>query len=81
MLKVKTQGIGARLLDALDLGYDAEINKAKATIEIYVTNPAGIGEHPQHLEEIDKLLDTIATAEDKKEALSKHFEWRAPNLI
>jgi hypothetical protein len=29
----------------------------------------GIGEHPQHLEELDKLLAKIAEAKDKLEAL------------
>ena len=33
----------------------------------------GIGEHPQHLEEMDKLVDKIATAEDKLQSLNKHF--------
>ena len=38
-------------------------------MNIYLDNPVGIGEHPQHLEEIDKLLGKIAEAKDKKQAL------------
>jgi len=38
-------------------------------LNIYLTNSVGIGEHPQHLEEIDKQLDKIANAEEKLDAL------------
>ena len=49
--------------------YEAEIAEADATIKIYLTNSVGIGEHPQHLEEIDKLLQRIVDAEEKLKAL------------
>lgn len=49
--------------------YEAEIAAADATIKIYLTNSVGIGEHPQHLEEIDKLLQKIVDAEEKLKAL------------
>ena len=54
---------------ALRAKYEADIAQADATINIYLDNPVAIGEHPQHLEEIDKLLSKIAEAKDKKEAL------------
>ena len=57
------------LIDALIKKYEAEIAENTATLNIYLTNPVGIGEHPQHLEEIDKLLAKIADAKDKMEAL------------
>ena len=53
------------ILDALRARYEAEIAEANATINIYLTNSVGIGEHPQHLDEIDKLLDKIKEAEEK----------------
>jgi len=59
------------LLDALRARYEAEIAEASATINIYLTNSVGIGEHPQHLEEMDKLVDKIAQAEEKIEVLEK----------
>ena len=49
--------------------YEADIAEADTTINIYLDNPVAIGEHPQHLEEIDKLLSRIADAKDKMEAL------------
>ena len=59
------------ILDALRARYEAEIAEASATINIYLTNSVGIGEHPQHLEEMDKLIDKIAQAEEKIEVLEK----------
>ena len=57
------------ILNALRARYEAEIAEADATVNIYLSNSVGIGEHPQHLEEIDKLLSKIADAKDKMEAL------------
>jgi hypothetical protein len=57
------------MIAALRARYEADIAEADATINIYLTNPVGIGEHPQHLEEVDKLLAKIADAKDKIEAL------------
>ena len=61
------------LLDALRKKYEGEIASAKANINVYITNPVGIGEHPQHLEEIDKQLDKIAQAEEKLDALEEFY--------
>ena len=57
------------MLEALKKRYEADIAEAKATINIYLTNPVGIGEHPQHLDEIDKQLSKIAEAKDKLNAM------------
>ena len=53
------------MLEALIKRYQAQIAEAEATIEIYLNNSVGIGEHPQHIEELDKLFGKIAEAEDK----------------
>ena len=57
------------LINALDDKYTEEISAADATINIYLDNSVGIGEHPQHLEEMDKLLQKIVDAEEKQKAL------------
>ena len=59
------------LFKALDKKYDAEIAAAYATALIYFDNPVGIGEHPQHIDEVDKLMEKIATAEEKIEVLQQ----------
>ena len=56
---------------ALIKKYEAEIAEAEATLTIYFTTPVGIGEHPQHLEEMDKMIDKLATAKDKLERLQE----------
>ena len=53
------------IIQALEDKYNAQISEADATIKIYLDNSVGIGEHPQHLEEIDKLLQKIVDAEEK----------------
>ena len=57
------------ILKALEDRYNAQISEAEATLKIYFENSVGIGEHPQHLEEVDKLIEKIANAEEKLEAL------------
>ena len=57
------------LINALEDRYNAKISEADATIKIYLTNSVGIGEHPQHLDEIDKQLGIITDAEEKLTAL------------
>jgi hypothetical protein len=57
------------MLEALEKKYEADIAEADATIQIYLENSVGIGEHPQHLEEIDKQLAKIVEAEEKQNAL------------
>ena len=58
-----------KMIDALEKRYEAIIAESFATIEIYMEKPVGIGEHPQHLNEIDKLLSKICEAEHKLEIL------------
>tara|TARA_R110002110_G_scaffold117375_3_gene290237 strand:- start:338 stop:538 length:201 start_codon:yes stop_codon:yes gene_type:complete len=53
------------LLTALEDRYNAQISEADATIKIYLENSVGIGEHPQHIDEIDKQIQKIADAEEK----------------
>ena len=57
------------LLQALEDKYQAQISEADATIKIYLENSVGIGEHPQHIEEIDKQLQKIADTSEKLKEL------------
>jgi len=60
------------LYRALEAKYEAQIAEAEATLAIYFHNSVGIGEHPQHLEEMDKFVTQLADAKDKLETL-KHI--------
>ena len=53
------------MLNALKKRYEAQIAEAIATLGIYLDHSVGIGEHPQHLDEMNKLIAKIAEAEDK----------------
>jgi|TARA_S200002703_G_scaffold136847_1_gene126355 hypothetical protein len=57
------------MLTALRARFEADIAEADATINIYLNSAVGIGEHPQHLDEVNKLLAKIAEAKDKLETL------------
>ena len=57
------------IISALRARYEADVAEADATINIYLTNSVGIGEHPQHIQEIDKLLGKIGHAKEKLEQL------------
>ena len=62
------------ILKALEARYEAKIAEADATMKIYLEKSVGIGEHPQHIDEIDKLLESIANAEEKLEVLEEFRE-------
>ena len=59
------------MLKALKKRYEAQIAEAVATINIYTKNSVGIGEHPQHIDEVDKLIAKIAEAEDKLKIIER----------
>ena len=60
-------------MSALKKKYEADVDVAKATIEVYLTKSVGIGEHPQFVEEIDKQLSAITCATDKIKAIDTHY--------
>jgi methylaspartate ammonia-lyase len=61
--------IRKKLYESLCKKYESEISEAEATLMVYMENPVGIGEHPQHLEEMDKYVEKLANASDKLEKL------------
>ena len=65
--------IGRELVKSLVLRYQSEIQSATTTSLIYLKNPVGIGEHPQHLDELDEQIQKITEANDKLETLYKTF--------
>tara|TARA_B100000780_G_scaffold117497_1_gene82444 strand:- start:1319 stop:1546 length:228 start_codon:yes stop_codon:yes gene_type:complete len=62
------------IYDALKAQFEAQRQLALATLTIYMTNPVGIGEHPQHIEEMEKLTRSLAEADDCLETLKRNFE-------
>ena len=62
------------MIKALRKKYEAEIEEAKTTAEVYLQRPVGIGEHPQFIEELDKLISKIAESEDKLTVINQRFD-------
>ena len=59
------------ILEALEARYEAQILEADATLKIYLDSSVGIGEHPQHIDEVDKLIEKIASSEEKIKVLQQ----------
>jgi hypothetical protein len=57
--------IRERMFEALLKKYESEVAEAEATLMVYMENPVGIGEHPQHLEEMDKFVEQLSNSSDK----------------
>ena len=62
------------MYEALELKYKQEIAEAKATMMIYFEDSVGIGEHPQHIEEMDKIVEKLADAEDRLATLQEFYK-------
>tara|TARA_A200000159_G_scaffold55428_1_gene51314 strand:- start:34493 stop:34699 length:207 start_codon:yes stop_codon:yes gene_type:complete len=62
------------MLDALKALAIGNIKKAKMNVEVYLTNPVGIGEHPDVLGAIEDQIDLIAKEEERLEVIEKYFE-------
>ena len=71
----------SKFINALSKRYEAEIETAKANIDVYIRHPAGIGEHPDLAAAVDSQVGIIANAEDKLEVLKKHYTKENPELL
>ena len=70
------------IYEALKSQFEAQKQKSLATLTIYLTNPVGIGEHPQHIDEMMTITRSLAEAEDCISTLERTFESKeeaAPN--
>ena len=65
--------VSSAMYNALRLKYEAQREEARSTLLVYFNNPVGIGEHPQHIEEMDKLMGNMVDAQDKLDMLTKEF--------
>jgi len=63
-----------RMIKALLAHAQGDIQKHLANVEIYLTNPAGIGEHSDIMESIENELNIIAKYEDQVEVIQKYFK-------
>jgi hypothetical protein len=62
------------LYGALKSQFEAQRQRALATISVYLTNPVGIGEHPQIIDEMVEQTKLLAEAMDCIYCLEETFE-------
>ncbi len=61
-----------KLYKALTSKYESQRDTALAELSVYFNSPVGVGEHPHVVEEMGKLLETLANAEDCLATLDRH---------
>ena len=61
------------MISALLAHAQGDIQKHKMNVEVYFTNPVGIGEHSNVMEAIEEELNMIAKYEDQVTVIKKHF--------
>lgn len=75
-------GLRRQMLDAVRDHAKAHIDKHRMNVEIYLTNPVGVGEHSEVMDEIEKQLEQMAKYEDHLEMLDKYFnEYQEPAVL
>ncbi len=68
-----TKTVGREILLALRKRYEADIATALANIEVYRTNPTGIGDHANIVSAVDGEVVKLAEDADKLYALIEWF--------
>ena len=66
--------ISNEIYETLLKKYESEIQECRTTLLIYFEYPVGIGDHPNHLDEMDELISKAASANDKMNRLKNMFE-------
>ena len=67
------RSVGMEILQALRKRYEADIATALANIEVYNTNPTGIGDHADIVSAVDSEVAKLADAADKLNALIEFY--------
>lgn len=62
------------IIEAMISHAQGHINKHKMNVEVYLTTPAGIGDHPDVMEAMEKELDIVARYDDQITMLKKYFK-------
>lgn len=66
------------LVKALNDHYAAQISEAIATLNVYLNNSVGIGEHSDILAELKKYVDMLDDADGKLAILNKYINVPTP---
>ena len=61
------------IIKALRKKYEADISSAQANIQVYIDNPAGIGEHSDLVAAVDHQVQIMSEAKDKLETIQMSY--------
>ena len=61
------------MIEAMIKHAEGHIAKHRANVEVYFHNAAGVGEHPDILEAVEKELNIVAEYDDQIAMLKKYF--------
>ena len=72
--KERQKKMREQMLKAVRKHAEAHVEKHRMNVEIYLTNPVGIGEHSDIMDAIEKELAHMAEYEDHLDILDKYFK-------
>jgi hypothetical protein len=78
---MKMNNMREQLIRALLAHAQGDIQKHVANVEVYLTNPAGIGEHSDITEAIETELNVIAKYQDQVDVINKYFKVKNNNPV
>ena len=62
-----------QIVDALMHDAESKINLARMNIQVLLTNPVGVGDHPNITETIQEQLDIISKHKDRLNVLMEYY--------
>jgi hypothetical protein len=62
-----------QMIIALRKHAEAHIEKHRMNVEVYLTNPVGVGEHSDIMDTIEKELNLMAEYMDQIEVIDQYF--------
>ena len=68
-----------QLIKALLAHAQGDIQKHVANVEVYLQNPAGIGEHSNIVEAMEEEINMIAKYQDQIDIINKYFKRQSSN--
>lgn len=73
MYEDRTMNFRSKMVAAARAHAVAHIEKHKMNVEVYLENPAGIGEHSDIMDAIEKEIEEMAKYQDHLDILDKYF--------
>ena len=70
-----------QLIEGLIAKYNGEIGEAKANIQVYMTNPVGIGDHSNLVAAVDSEMERLANFTDRLRTLNTLINIRQGKIL